>query len=575
MQPKLWSRPLDPRHLTGLDHFPELLYSPTVRQGLQAHLPQTNGLQMSRISMATALTASRSPLSLASFRSPLAVSPSTGSRHEHRGLSHWMNRVLEELGSLHNSPDRDTVHDLRVAIRRCRSLAAVMEEVDPNPAWPEMRKVARKLFRGLGALRDVQVMEEWIKKIAHQDDPLRAQLLTSLEADENEHSANALRVAAKFNEKEWTTLERRLRQRVRIVPVGGLAAECLALERYEEAKELHNRALRTEKSKPWHALRIGIKRFRYTLGGLLPGHYAAWSENLKRLQDLLGDVHDLDVLSKHLEDTPPTGAESAKTWQEKIAQERRARIEVYRQLTLGKTSLWHEWRHNLPHGKRLEAAAMARIRSTARAADAHSQRAGQVSRIALRLFELLRRVDAAPVFHEEAMRRLMLAAAQLHGISFAGGRSLSQKGIRKFLLGLSIPPNWTAEEWDLMAWAVRFHRGPEPKQKNGFAKLSEEQQTAVRALAGVLRLARALRKSGVESSFGLRCEKSADAILLSVPGLLDTVEIASRLAAAKHLLESVLEKPLILKSLPKPERPPAPMAHSSEPPQLADPPVVA
>ena len=174
------------------------------------------------------------------------------------------------------------------------------------------------------------------------------------------------------------------------------------------------------------------------------------------------------------------------------------------------------------------------------------------------------------------MRRVMQTAARLHGIGSAGGRHLSQKGVRKFLLGLTIPPNWTAEEWDLMAWAVRFHRGPEPKQKNGFAKLSEEQQTTVRALAGVLRLARALRKSGVEGAVGLRCEKSADAIVLSIPGLLDTVEIAARLAAAKHLLESVSQKPLLLKSVPKPEKALPPISHSSsEPLQVADAPVVA
>jgi CHAD domain-containing protein len=526
--------------------------------------------------MATAMTASRSPLSWIAPRSPFAVSPPAGSKPEHRGLSLWMNRVLEELRSLQNSRHPDTVHDLRVAIRRCRSLAAVMQEVDPDSVWPEMRKVARKLFRGLGAVRDAQVMEEWIKKLGPENDPLRAQLLASLETDEKQRSADALRVAAKFDEKEWTSLERRLRRRARLVPVRGLAAECLALERFEEAKELHNRALRTEKPKPWHALRIGIKRFRYTLEGLLPEHYAAWSENLKRVQDLLGDVHDLDVLSEMLEENKASeSAESRKAWQEKIAQERYQRIETYRQLTLGKTSLWHEWRHNLPHGKRLEAAAMARLRSTARAADAHSERTGQVSRIAMRLFELLRRVDAAPVFHEATMRRLMEAAAQLHGVSSAGGRALSQKAVRKFLLGLTIPPNWKSEQWDLMAWAVRFHRGPEPRQKNGFRKLSEEQQTEVRALAGALRLARTLRKSGLEGAVGLRCEKSAEAVVLSVPGLLDTAEIAARLAAAKHLLESVLEKPLILKSVPKPPKTPAPIAHPSGTPQVADAPAPA
>ena len=193
----------------------------------------------------------------------------------------------------------------------------------------------------------------------------------------------------------------------------------------------------------------------------------------------------------------------------------------------------------------------------------------------MRLFELLRRVDAAPLFHEAAMRRVMQEAAKLHGVGPARGRNLSQKAVRKFLLGLTIPPNWTSEQWDLMAWSVRFHRGAEPRQKNGFAKLSEEQQTAVRALAGVLRLARALRKSGLEGAVGLRCERSTDAVVLSVPGLLDTAEIAARLAAAKHLLEFVLEKPLILKPAPKPETKPAPLAHPSGPPQIAEAPALA
>ena len=146
--------------------------------------------------MATALTASRSPLSLIAPRSPFAVTSAAGSRPEYRGLSHSMSRVLEELGSLQSSPDSETVHDLRVAIRRCRSLAAVMEEIDTDPAWPDLRKVARKLFRGLGAVRDAQVMEEWIKKLGPENDPLRVQMLASLGTDEKQRSADALHVAS-------------------------------------------------------------------------------------------------------------------------------------------------------------------------------------------------------------------------------------------------------------------------------------------------------------------------------------------------------------------------------------------
>jgi CHAD domain-containing protein len=523
--------------------------------------------------MATASTASRSPLSLTVPRSPLAITPAAGSKPDHRGLTYWMSRVLEELGTLHTSPDPDTVHDLRVAIRRCRSLAAAIQEVDPDPAWHKMRKVGRKLFRSLGSLRDAHVMEEWIKKLGGENDPLRSQRLASLEREEKQLSESAVRVAVKFDKKEWSRLERHLRQRARLVPVGGLVAECLALERFEEAKELHNRALRSEKPKTWHALRIGLKRFRYALEGLLPDHYAAWVDNLKRLQDLLGDVHDLDVLSQMVKDAAtseaPEISESAKAWREKISRERHERIETYRQLTLGKTSLWHDWRHNLPHGQRLEAAAAARLRATARAADAHSRRNAQIARLAIRLFDLLGRANAAPLFHDPALRRMMEAAAKLHSIPAAGGRRLSPKTLRKFLLGLTVPPNWSTEEWDLMAWAVRFHRGPEPKLKNGFAKLSDEQQTAVRALAGVLRLARGLRKTGIERTVGLRTEKSPEAIVLRVPALTDTEETAARLAAAKHLLESVLEKSLILKTVPIPDHAARPSEPVSEPALVA------
>src|SRR3989454_2588870 len=310
----------------------------------------------------------------------------SGSRPEHRGLSFWMDRVIKELEKVRLSLDADSVHDLRVTIRRCRSVAAVMEEVAPDPAWPAMRKVARKLFRGLGALRDAQVMDEWVKKLAPETDPVRTYLQVSFESNEPKLQENALRVAAKFDQKSWRRLERALRQRSRFVPPGSLAAECLALERFESAKELHAKALRTEKPKPWHALRIGLKRFRYTVEALLPEHYAAWSENLKRVQDLLGEVHDLDVLTATMKKSISVDTEDARrAWEETLRHERHERIETYRRLTLGKTSLWNEWRAGLPTNGRVEAAAMARLRATARATDLRPRRTSQVSRIAVAL----------------------------------------------------------------------------------------------------------------------------------------------------------------------------------------------
>ena len=460
-----------------------------------------------------------------------------------------MDRVLNELECVRSSASMDAVHDLRVAIRRCRSVAAAIEEIDPDPAWPAMRKAARKLFRALGALRDAHVMEEWLRKLGPETDPVRAHLQAAFESKEPQLREEALHAVSKFDQRAWKHFARTLRKRSRLVPAGSLAAECLAFERFESAKELHAKALRTEKPKPWHALRIGLKRFRYTVESLLPEQHAAWSENLKRVQDLLGNIHDLDVLSDLVKESEFVETEDSLTaWEEIIGRERQECIRTYRQLTLGKTSLWNTWRAGLPSNGRVEAAAEARLRATARAADPHATRTSQVSRIAVALFEALKRVGAGAAFREAPLRRILLAAARLHGAGMTNAEKSVQKAARKFVLGLPLAPGWKNEEWDLLATVVRYHRGAEPSKKKGpFAKLSVDQQDRVRALSGVLRLALALRKCGVESGVGLRAEKSAETVVLRARGLTDDLETAARLAAGKHLLEEYVGMPLILK----------------------------
>src|SRR6516162_11248088 len=108
------------------------------------------------------------------------------------GLAYWADRVLEEADKASQDFAADPVHDLRVAIRRCRSMADGFLSIDPDPAWKEMKKLGKGLFASLGDLRDTQVMIEWVEKLSDKEDPLRGILLDWLHKKEEE-----LKLAAK------------------------------------------------------------------------------------------------------------------------------------------------------------------------------------------------------------------------------------------------------------------------------------------------------------------------------------------------------------------------------------------
>jgi len=301
------------------------------------------------------------------------------------GLRYWMLRVLHECEHVSTDFGADPVHDLRVALRRCRSMADGMMAMDPDPAWKAMKKAGKRLFQSLGELRDVQIMMEWLEKLqprpvrvgaadsaglppaAESDmgndgaspepianppvpDPARSLLqILRLRETEQKHVARAALDA--FDRKQWRQWTRTLPQRASRIRPGSSVFKHLALERWTAARELHHRALRNRSQVAFHTLRIGLKRFRYIVENFLPAEHAAWSNDLKHMQDLLGEVHDLDVLwatalSCHVF---PEG-ESRQRWHALTLEERAKRIAEYRQRTVGPDSLWNLWRAGLPQG---------------------------------------------------------------------------------------------------------------------------------------------------------------------------------------------------------------------------------
>ncbi|MCP6769349.1 CHAD domain-containing protein, partial [Klebsiella pneumoniae] len=54
------------------------------------------------------------------------------------GLRYWMLRVLKECDNVAAHFSADPVHDLRVSLRRCRSMADGMMAMDPDHNWKAM-----------------------------------------------------------------------------------------------------------------------------------------------------------------------------------------------------------------------------------------------------------------------------------------------------------------------------------------------------------------------------------------------------------------------------------------------------
>jgi CHAD domain-containing protein/HD superfamily phosphodiesterase len=535
------------------------------------------------------------------------------------GLRYWMARVLEECEHVAADFSADPVHDLRVSLRRCRSLADGMIALDPDPDWKAMKKAGKRLFQRLGALRDVQIMMEWIEKLhpaptrvgagdspalledaehsassadaassteSAPHDPAAHLLLQILQARETEQKREARTALDEFDGKQWRQWSKSLPPRAARIRPGSAVFKHLALERWVAARELHTRALRNRSQVAFHTLRIGIKRFRYIVENFLPVEHKAWSNDLKRIQDLLGEVHDLDVLwatalSCHIF----PDATSRQTWHARIISERTKRIDEYRQRTVGPDSLWNVWRAGLPQGKQIQQIATQRMKLWAKALDpdfAHSER---VTRLALELYDGLLATGMLGSSNGADARSSLQVAALLHDVGKSEGNKGHHKASFELIRSHSNPLGWNPELLQRAAVVARFHAGALPTRSHKALRdlLPDEQRITIQ-LAAILRLANAFDAAHDGHIVRVKIENTNapkrrtngflrkpaklppnEAVVIAAEGFVPGSSTAQAIAAERYLLETVLRRPIVV----KPMKSAAPTRVAAESPRIA------
>ena len=461
-----------------------------------------------------------------------------------------------------------------------------------------MRKAGKRLFQRLGALRDIQIMMEWIEKLDRaetnveraplrqaQGRPLPAKLhlyrirslfqaqigdpwfsaetlLKILAAREQEQKLEAHAALEEFDRKQWRQWTRTLPARAAHVRLGSALFKHLALERWTEARELHNRALRNRSQTAFHSLRIGIKRFRYIVENFLPAEHKAWSNDLKEMQDVLGEVHDLDVLwatanSCHVF----PDQDSRQRWHQRILSERAKRIERYRKKMIGPASLWQVWRAALPQGRQIQALATRRMKLWANHLDPDFVHSERVASLALQLYDGLLASGWQPSADAISARSSLLAAALLHDV----GKSKGEKGHHKTSFDMIRahvnPLGWKPADLQRAAIVARFHRGSLPTRKHkALRDLLPDEQKATIQLAAILRLANAFDAAHDGHILRIQIENSPirtnqirakgnEAVIIAAEGYSPLSASAQTIAAERHLLETVLHRPVIVKPM--------------------------
>jgi CHAD domain-containing protein len=210
-------------------------------------------------------------------------------------------RFRKELKALRRDLTVDAVHDERTACRRLLSVLGVLEPLVGRKRVRAPRRELKRVLRALGPLRDVHIELERAKRL--RGDPRIPRFREYLRGQGRELEKKAARRADRVRPAKLRASLRRIEKRLE-----GARSSPRLLDAIDTDFSMlldERRSLDLTDVKTVHRLRVAVKKFRYDVEALRPllrGFERRRLEQLHRLQDLLGDLHDLEVMSASYRD---------------------------------------------------------------------------------------------------------------------------------------------------------------------------------------------------------------------------------------------------------------------------------
>lgn len=210
--------------------------------------------------------------------------------------------------------DIEFIHRMRVASRRIRSCLPLFEECFPPKKYRQWRKEIRNITRALREARDADVQIAFLKTYTEklEEESLRPGVQRFLLRLRQRRERVQPRVIKAIDRLLESDVVMDMEKLCRKMQKG--RAEVNSSETYQKAlvqitsrlDEMfaHEASVYIpENIKEHHAMRIAVKRIRYTMEVFSPLYEGELEKQLavcKKLQDILGDMHDCDVWMDYL-----------------------------------------------------------------------------------------------------------------------------------------------------------------------------------------------------------------------------------------------------------------------------------
>lgn len=216
-------------------------------------------------------------------------------------LDAWLDDLDDAIPRVINNTDSEAVHDLRVAMRRIRSLLRVVRPVFGRFYVKLIRDEVKSVADATGSLRDEEVLAEtiaalslddahrralepWLARRQQRDESLRGNVVRLLQSGALDAPRTHLRALIRLpvppgQDKEAHKFARK------VVFAAHAQVEALRSADVDDVVRMHD-------------LRIAYKRLRYAveaLGPVLPPELRAWGQVASKFQKVLGNLHDHDV----------------------------------------------------------------------------------------------------------------------------------------------------------------------------------------------------------------------------------------------------------------------------------------